>query len=93
MLVEFDRFRNRAAELRSFAEMVDSASGDKLQELVPNLIARVETADRHVTRIVPKEGVKPFFAWAKQGETCVGVAPPDGLEPPTRTLGRCRSIH
>jgi hypothetical protein len=58
---------------------VDSASGDKLQELVPDLIARVETADRHVTRIVPTEGVKPFFAWAKQGETCVGVAPPDGL--------------
>ena len=23
----------------------------------------------------------------------VGLAPPDGLEPPTRTLGRCRSIH
>ena len=21
------------------------------------------------------------------------LAPPDGLEPPTRTLGRCRSIH
>ena len=21
------------------------------------------------------------------------MAPPDGLEPPTRTLGRCRSIH
>ena len=23
----------------------------------------------------------------------LGVAPPDGFEPPTRTLGRCRSIH
>jgi hypothetical protein len=82
--------------MRSFAEMVDSASGDKLQELVPWLIARVETAERHVVRIVPTEPALPFFAWAKQGaegETCAGVAPPDGLEPPTRTLGRCRSIH
>ena len=23
----------------------------------------------------------------------VGLAPPDGFEPPTRTLGECRSIH
>ena len=25
--------------------------------------------------------------------SCMAMAPPDGLEPPTRTLGRCRSIH
>src|SRR6476620_4250968 len=25
--------------------------------------------------------------------TTLGRAPPDGLEPPTRTLGRCRSIQ
>ncbi len=27
------------------------------------------------------------------GKRWPGEAPPDGLEPPTRTLGRCRSIH
>jgi len=62
----------------------------------PWLIARVETAERHVVRIVPTEPARPFLAWAEHGaedETCAGVAPPDGLEPPTRTLGRCRSIH
>ena len=82
--------------MRSFAEMVDSASGDKLQELVPWLIERVETADKHVVRIVPTEPARPFFAWAEQeteGQDCAGVAPPDGLEPPTQALGRPRSVH
>ncbi len=67
--------------MRSFAEMVDSASGDKLQELVPWLIERVETADKRVVRVVPTEPARPFFAWAEQetGEaSCAGVAPPDG---------------
>ena len=91
-MVEFDEYRRRAAEMRSFAEMVDAASGDKLQELVPWLIARVETAERHVLRIVPTEPARPFFAWSEDDD-CASVAPPDGLEPPTRTLGRCRSIH
>jgi hypothetical protein len=95
-MVTFDDYRRRAAEMRSFAEMVDSASGDKLQELVPWLIARVETANKAVVRIVPTEPARPFFAWAEQereGQGCVGVAPPDGFEPPTPALGRPRSIH
>lgn len=93
-MILFDR--SRAAELRSFSEMVDAASGDKLQELVPWLIERVETADRRVIRIVPTEPARSFFAWAEQEQVdqeCADVAPPDGFEPPTRTLGRCRSIH
>jgi hypothetical protein len=51
-LVLFDKHR---AEVRAFAEMVDAASGDKLQELVPWLVERVETDDRRVVRIVPTE--------------------------------------
>jgi hypothetical protein len=93
-LVLFDRYR---AEARSFAEMVDAASGDKLQELLPLLVARVEARDRRVVRVVPTEPAAPFFRWAAEdaaeGLPAWGVAPPDGLEPPTRTLGRCRSIH
>ena len=91
-LVAFDDYRRRAAEMRSFAEMVDAASGDKLQELIPWLIERVETNDRRVVRVVPTEPARPFFAWADQ-DACVGVAPPDGFEPPTQALGRPRSIH
>jgi hypothetical protein len=92
-LVAFDDYRARAAEMRSFAEMVDSASGDKVQELLPWLIARVETADKQVVRIVPTDAARPFFAWAGDAGDCAGVAPPDGLEPPTQALGRPRSVH
>jgi hypothetical protein len=67
-------------------------SSDKLHELLPYLIERVKAADRHVVRIVPTEPARPFFAWAEQ-EGCAGVAPPDGLEPPTQALGRPRSVH
>ena len=34
-----------------------------------------------------------LVAPAPPSDEKVGLAPPDGLEPPTRTLGRCRSIH
>jgi hypothetical protein len=57
-LVLFDRYR---AETRGFAEMVDAASGDKLQELLPLLIARVEARDRRVVGVVPTEPAAPFF--------------------------------
>jgi hypothetical protein len=60
-LVLFDKYR---AEVRAFGEMVDAASGDKLQELVPWLVERVETHDRSVVRIVPTPAVRPFFEWA-----------------------------
>ena len=62
-LVLFDKHR---AEVRAFAEMVDAASGDKLQELVPWLVERVETDDRRVVRIVPTEPAQPFFADADE---------------------------
>lgn len=75
---------------------VDSASGDKLHELVPWLIERVETAHRAVVRVVPTGAARPFFDWDERvgtAEDCAGVAPPDGFEPPTPALGRLRSIH
>ena len=91
-LVVFVDYRRRAEEMRLFAEMVDAASGDKLQGLVPWLITRVETAEKPVVRIVPTEPARPFFAWPEQDD-CAGLAPPDGLEPPTQALGRPRSVH
>ena len=53
--------------------------------LVPSTLA-----DRRVREITIRMEARPFFADLDGG---VPVAPPDGLEPPTRTLGRCRSIH
>lgn len=77
-LIEFDTYHKRAKETRTLAEMMDAASLDKLQELVPLLVERIETADQHVVRIVPKDQAKPHYAWAEQDER-VGLAPPDGL--------------
>ena len=67
-----------------------------LRELVALLVDRVETADRAVARVVWTAPARPFFVAAAaeaDDRAAWGVAPPDGLEPPTRTLGRCRSIH
>ena len=92
-IVLFDRYR---AEVRSFPETLDVASDEKLRELVALLVQRVESADRLVARVVWTAPARPFFlAAAAEAETRAlwGVAPPDGFEPPTRTLGRCRSIH
>jgi len=56
-LILFDKYRD---EVRAFAEMVDSASSDKLQELIPWLIERVETHDSRV-RIVSTPGGAPLL--------------------------------
>jgi hypothetical protein len=50
----------------------------------------------HVVRIDPTEPGPPVLARVDQataGQDCAGVAPPDGLEPPTQALGRPRSVH
>jgi DNA invertase Pin-like site-specific DNA recombinase len=89
-MADYDK---RLAEFRAFSEIVPTASRDELQELVPQVVARVETASRAVVRVIPKESQLAFFEAEMAAEGCAGMAPPDGLEPPTRTLGRCRSIH
>jgi hypothetical protein len=89
--VLFDRYRS---EVRSFAETIDAASPEKLRELVALLVDRVATADRAVMRVIWTGPARPFFlAAAAEAEDIAGVAPPDGLEPPTQALGRPRSVH
>ena len=93
MIILFDRFR---AQVRSFPETLDAASNEDLRGFVADLVERVEAADRQVARVVWTAPARPFFlAAAAEAEDRAlwGGAPPDGLEPPTRTLGRCRSIH
>ena len=82
-LVLFDRHRRLMV---SMAENVAAATPEQLRELILMLVERAETRDRGLGPVRWTGPARPFFA-------VVGVAPPDGLEPPTRTLGRCRSIH
>ena len=49
-----------------------------------------------VVRVVWRGEARPFFLAAAaeaEGRAVWGVAPPDGLEPPTQALGRPRSVH
>ena len=76
--------------------MFDTASLDKVQELLPGFVVRVEVRDWRVERIIPVDGIESHFERydvAAEGQDCAGVAPPDGLEPPTQALGRPRSVH
>ena len=82
-LVLFDRHRGLMV---SMAENVAAATPEQLRELILMLVERAETWDRGLGPVRWTGPARPFFA-------VVGVAPPDGFEPPTRSLGRCRSIH
>jgi hypothetical protein len=82
-LVLFDRQRKVLVDM---AENVAAATPEQLRELVLMLVERAETRGRELGAVTWTGPARPFFG-------VVAVAPPDGLEPPTRTLGRCRSIH
>ena len=65
-------------------------------ELILNLDRATPEQRADLARVLVERPARPFFlaAAAEAAERAVlGVAPPDGLEPPTRTLGRCRSVH
>gem|GEM_PF-3961753 len=61
-------------------------STEHQQAIVRHIVERVEIQDGVVVGIDTRPEARPFF----EG---MAVAPPDGFEPPTRTLGECRSIH
>ena len=82
-LVQFDRHRKVMVDM---AENVAAATPEQLRELILMLVERAETHGRELGAVTWTGPARPFFA-------VVGVAPPDGFEPPTRSLGRCRSIH
>ncbi len=84
-MVLFDRQREI---LLSMAENIARASREQVQELLPKLVERIETANRVVTRIVWTPAARPFFAadfansgGVKEGADgttdCVVLAPPE----------------
>ena len=78
--------------MAAMAEAVDRATPTQRREVVRLLVERVVARNGTVSAaaITWTPPARPFFVGAS---SCVAGAPPDGLEPPTRTLGRCRSIH
>ena len=50
----------------------------------PTYAPLIASSEAHRLRLVTPE---------RESTKKVGLAPPDGFEPPTRTLGECRSIH
>ena len=58
-LVMFDRKREI---LLPMAENIERASAAQLEELVAQLVERVETVDRRVSRVLWTPPARPFFA-------------------------------
>ena len=81
-------FDDVAARVASMPTALASATPEQAKALIALLVESVETSDRKVSGITIVPAARPFCA-----SSTLLMAPPDGLEPPTRTLGRCRSIH
>jgi hypothetical protein len=96
-IIVFDRLRGI---LTTAAANLGAASPEQRKELVNLIVERVDARDTGtltLRRKRPRQTVdqdsitwsgpaRPFFAG-------VGLAPPEGFEPPTPALGRRRSIH
>ena len=75
------------------------------RRIILAIVESVRATDAGVSEIRVRPEARPFFEDFVVGESATEdeaapaarsswlLAPPDGLEPPTRTLGRCRSIH
>jgi hypothetical protein len=74
-LVLFDRQRGLMV---SMAENVSAATPEQLRELILMLVERAETLGRELGPVRWTGPARPFFG-------VVGMAPPDGLEPPIGT--------
>ena len=82
-----------------------STGGHRVQDIVAALFCEVHVRDKNgVSATLADPTYAPLIASsearrlrlvapADDEDEQVGLAPPDGFEPPTRSLGRCRSIH
>ena len=91
--------------LHDWKMLWDKANSQERADIVAALFGKVRVRDKAiVSAMLADARYAPLIASsearrlrlvtpAHDGDMPVGLAPPDGLEPPTRTLGRCRSIH
>ena len=99
-LVAFDR---AAALYEAIGAVLSDTTREHQRQIILAIVESVRATEGGVSEIRVRPEARPFVADFVVGETvadkdasqraAVGLAPPDGLEPPTRTLGRCRSIH
>lgn len=82
-VLAFDR---TGEQLLPIATIIRETTPEHQTALIKHIVERVTVTDGQVTGIELRPEARPFYAGSV-------MAPPDGLEPPTRTLGECRSIH
>ncbi len=78
--------------LKRLGELWRKALPDERAELAQTLLSEVRVRDQRIVAThVARDEYVPLIAAGTVHS--VGMAPPDGLEPPTQALGRPRSIH
>ena len=82
-MVAFDQTGDR---LLPIATIIRETTPEHQSALARHIVDRVTVADGKVSAIELRPEARPFY-------TGLVMVPPDGFEPPTRTLGECRSIH
>lgn len=89
-----DALAHAARLLEELAEVRDKATPEERATIAGTLLTEVRVRDQAIVAATPANpAFLPLIASMTARNDAVGMAPPDGLEPPTRTLGRCRSIH
>ncbi len=66
-------FDQRRAVVQSLGDEIAQMTPEGIQQVVALLVERVETSDRHVTRVIWAGAARPFFT-----ADDYTVAPPDG---------------
>ncbi len=101
-LVAFDR---AAALYEEIGAILADTTREHQRQIILAIVERVQATEGGVSEIRVRPEARPFFGDYVAGDggdrrrggaaarSSWLLAPPDGLEPPTRTLGRCRSIH
>jgi hypothetical protein len=91
--------------LHDWKMLWDKADSQERADIVAALFGKVRVRDKAiVSATLADQRYAPLIASSEARrlrllapsdavDEQVGLAPPDGLEPPTRSLGRCRSIH
>ena len=91
--------------LHDWKMLWDKATPEERQDIVGALFGELRVRDKNtVSLTLTDQRYAPLIGSSEarrlrlvepagDEDEQVGLAPPDGFEPPTRTLGECRSIH
>ena len=89
-----DTLERAARLLDDLADLWRKATPKEREELANTLFTEVRIRDQAIVGATPANpAYLPLIALMTARNDEVGMAPPDGFEPPTPALGRLRSIH